>query len=359
MSIKKDEKTGLYTLQFYYRDHNGKRHHPKKTGFKRKKDAEAYQRDFMARVKGSSGLTFKALTKLYLKDVKPRVKPTTYANKVSIIDHHLMPYFSNVLIDDITPAMIRDFQTDCMTNSGLKETSLHTIHTHLNAIFNFAVKFYGLEKNPVTLAGSMGSQKVNKIDFYTPEEFKKVLECIDDPTDQTLIYFLFWSGCRIGEALALTWNDFNLEDNSVSITKNYQVVGGRAYISTPKTPKSRRVILLPQFVIDRIKAYKATIYGYKPNQRLFMRFKEAVTYRFHKAADAAGVRRIRLHDLRHSHASMLINLGASPLLVADRLGHESAEITLKIYAHLFPNEQEKMRGLLEDFGENMEKSEIV
>ncbi|MSS19151.1 site-specific integrase [Pseudoramibacter porci] len=359
MSIKKDDKTGLYTLQFYYRDHNGKRHHPKKTGFKRKKDAEAYHRDFMARVAGSSGLTFKAVTALYLKDVKARVKPTTYANKKTIIKNHLLPHFSDVLIDDITPAMIRDFQTDYMLNSGLKGTTLHLIGIQLNAIFNFAVKFYGLEKNPGTLAGSMGTQKAGRMDFYTPEEFNKVLSCVDDPTDKTLIYFLFWSGCRIGEALALTWNDFDLEENSVSITKNYQMIEGREYISTPKTPKSKRIILLPQFVIDRIKEYKGKLYGYQPDQRLFKRYKEIVAYRFHKAADLAGVRRIRLHDLRHSHASMLINLGASPLLVAARLGHDSAETTLKIYSHLFPDEQEKIRGLLENFCEKIEKSKNI
>lgn len=356
MSIKKDEKTGLYTVQFYYRDHSGKRHHPKKTGFKRKKDAEAYQRDFMARVNNISGLSFKALAELYLKDVKARVKPTTYKNKQNIFYKRLIPYFSDTMIEDITPAMIRDFQTEYITNSGLSNTTLHLINEHLSALFNYAVRFYNLEKNPVKLAGSMGSLKSENIDYYTPEEFQAVLDCVKNETDAATLFFLFWSGCRTGETLALTWNDFNLNDNSVSITKNYQIINGRAYISTPKTPKSRRVILLPQFVIDRLADYKAKLYEYKPNQRLFMRSRELVAHHFHRAADAAGIRRIRLHDLRHSHASMLISLGASPVLVADRLGHDSPETTLKIYSHLFPNEQEKMRGLLEGLGEKMKKS---
>lgn len=360
MSIKKDEKTGLYTLQFYYRDHNGKRHHPKKTGFKRIKDAEAYQRDFLARINNVSGISFKALAAQYLKDSKARVKPTTYQTKKAAFDNHLIPYFSNILIDDITPGMVRDFQTKYITASGLKDTTLHYINQQLSAVFNYGAKFYGLKDNPVKLAGTMGKVKSGRLDFYTPEEFEKVLACLSDPSDHALILFLFWSGCRIGEALALNWDDFSLEDNSVSITKNLQYAEGRGYyISSPKTEKSKRVILLPAFVLDELQAYKAQLYGYKDNQRLFPKSFSGVRYAFHVAADHAGVKRIRLHDLRHSHASMLINLGASPLLVSQRLGHENAEMTLRIYAHLFPNEQEKMRTLLEKFGQNLKSAENV
>lgn len=356
MSITKID-NGTWTLQFYFRDHTGTRHHKKKIGFKRKKDAEQWERDFFARLNGQSHMTFGALADLYLQDTRPRVKPTTYDNKKNIIMLHLVPYFGHVIIDDISPAMVRDFQTHCMTalspttGRPYSKTFLRSVNSQLSAVLNFAVRFYGLSQNPVKLTGAMGTLKSGRMDFYTLDEFNAVLKCVDNLIAKAALNFMFWSGCRAGETLALTWNDFDIEACSVSITKNFQHINGKSYISTPKTEKSKRDILLPSFVIDDLTDYKNRLYDYQDNERLFAITRGRLLDNLHRAADKAGVKQIRLHDLRHSHASMLINLGASPVLVADRLGHENVETTLKIYAHLWPDEQEKIKQKLEAFAE--------
>ena len=117
---------------------------------------------------------------------------------------------------------------------------------------------------------------------------------------------------------------------------------GRDVITPPKTPKSNRKITIPPFLAEELKEYCSRLYGIMPNERMFRFTKSYMEHEIIRGINASGVKRIRLHDLRHSHASMLINLGANPVLVANRLGHESADITLKIYSHLFPSTQSEI-----------------
>ena len=110
-------------------------------------------------------------------------------------------------------------------------------------------------------------------------------------------------------------------------------------INPPKTEKSERIVDIPEFLTQEIKEYVTHIYKPLPETRLFNKRPQYLRSILKNRAMLAGVKVIRVHDLRHSHASMLINLGANPVLVAERLGHESAAVTLKIYSHLFPHTQ--------------------
>ena len=141
--------------------------------------------------------------------------------------------------------------------------------------------------------------------------------------------------------MALTPADFDFERGTVSITKSYQRIDGRDVITDPKTPKSNRVIKMPDFLVDEICDYIRQLYGIKPKDRLFEISKKYLHREMDRGAAAAGVKRIRIHDLRHSHISLLIEMGFSPVAIADRVGHESIEITYK-YAHLFPTTQNEM-----------------
>ena len=146
---------------------------------------------------------------------------------------------------------------------------------------------------------------------------------------------------REGELLALTPADFDLDKGLLSITKSYQRLKGRDVITDPKTPKSVRVIQMPQFLTDEIRDYLKSLYKVQPDQRIFEVTKSYLHHEMDRGAKAAGVKRIRIHDLRHSHVSLLIEMGFSALAIADRVGHESVDITYK-YAHLFPSKQQEM-----------------
>jgi len=147
---------------------------------------------------------------------------------------------------------------------------------------------------------------------------------------------------RVGEALALTLNDIDFKENTISITKTYYRVTGKDLINPPKTAGSERTIIIPEFLTDELKQYVSHLYKPDPEERIFNKRPQYVRSILRDRAEKAGVKQIRVHDLRHSHASMLINLGANPVLVANRLGHESADITLKIYSHLFPSTQSEI-----------------
>ena len=152
---------------------------------------------------------------------------------------------------------------------------------------------------------------------------------------------LYWCGIREGELLALTPADFDFEKNTVTINKSYQRLNGSDVITSPKTEKSNRTILVPQFLMDEIRDYLKMLYGIQPDERMFTVTKRYLHREMDRGAKEAGVRRIRIHDIRHSHISLLIDMGFSAPAIADRVGHESIDITLN-YAHMFPSRQTEM-----------------
>lgn len=130
---------------------------------------------------------------------------------------------------------------------------------------------------------------------------------------------------------------------SVSITKNYARHKKQDLILEPKTPKSRRVILIHKALAKMVQQYIASLYAISPNDRIFETSSKHILLReMNRGCKLSGVKRIRVHDLRHSHASLLIELGYSPLLIAERLGHENIETTLQTYSHLYPNKQSEL-----------------
>lgn len=142
---------------------------------------------------------------------------------------------------------------------------------------------------------------------------------------------------RSGEFLALTWKDINLDDKMISINKTYIRLNAKDIINEPKTPKSKRQISIPDSLCEDIKNYKNKLYDFKETDRAFHFTKHFLRHEMQRVCKKSGVKPIRIHDLRHSHASMLIKLGFSPLLISERLGHERIQTTLDTYSHLYPN----------------------
>ena len=161
---------------------------------------------------------------------------------------------------------------------------------------------------------------------------------------------LYWCGIREGELLALTPADFNFEKGTVTINKSYQRINKQDVITTPKTEKSNRSITMPQFLADEMQDFLKTLYGIQPDDRIFAITKSYLHHEMDRGAKEAGVKRIRVHDIRHSHVSLLIDMGFSATAIADRVGHESIDITYN-YAHLFPSKQTEMANRL-----NVERS---
>ena len=202
----------------------------------------------------------------------------------------------------------------------------------------------------------MGKSKAEEMDFWTGEEFRKFIDSVMNKRLSYMAFMtLYWTGMRLGELLALNPKDVDLEKRTITITKSYQRLGKKDVITPPKTPKSKRVITIPEFLAADIKDYIDSSYELQENDRLFPITKYYLEHEMQRGIKESGVKRIRVHDLRHYHVSLLISMGFSAVSIGNRVGHESVDITYR-YAHMFPTEQTQMAKLLdEEFKEGAEE----
>ena len=354
MKAEKDKKTGKWLIQQRYTDWQGKRRKSTKRGFVTKREAEEWLRNFLITQKADFDMKFEDFWKMYCADMETRLREHTMRTKKYIVELKILPYFGNKRVNDITAADIRQWQNE-LIKMGYSPTYLKTINNQLSAIFNYAVRYYDLKSNPCAKAGSMGKSKAEEMDFWTGEEFRKFIDSVMNKRLSYMAFMtLYWTGMRMGELLALNPKDVDLEKRTISITKSYQRLGKKDVITPPKTPKSKRVITIPEFLAADIKDYMDSLYELQENDRLFPITKYYLEHEMQRGIKESGVKRIRVHDLRHSHASMLIELGFSPLEIANRLGHEKVETTLNTYAHLYPNKQTKLAERLDsEYRENL------
>lgn len=342
MKAEKDKKTGKWLIQYRYTDWQRKRRKSTKRGFATQREAEEWLRNFLITQKADFDMKFENFWKMYYADMETRLREHTMRTKKYIVELKILPYFGNKRVNDITAADIRQWQNE-LIKMGYSPTYLKTINNQLSAIFNYAVRYYDLKSNPCAKAGSMGKSKAEEMDFWTGEEFRRFIDSVMNKRLSYMAFMtLYWTGMRLGELLALNPKDVDLEKRTISITKSYQRLGKKDVITPPKTPKSKRVITIPEFLAADIKDYMDSLYDLQENDRLFPITKYYLEHEMQRGIKESGVKRIRVHDLRHSHASMLIELGFSPLEIANRLGHEKVETTLNTYSHLYPNKQTKL-----------------
>lgn len=333
---------GRWYCAFYYTNWTGKRKKKKKEGFATKREAQAFERSFLEKEAGKPSMSFQSLYDLYKEDCSHHLRKSTMAAKFTAMEKNILPYFSNLGITEITPAIVRTWQNE-ITSKGYAPGYLYLLHRQLSAIMNFAVRFYGLSVNPVPCAGSIGKNEPRQA-FWTLDEFRRFAMTLSSPIHIMVFYLLFWTGARIGEVLALTWDDVG--EGSIHISKTMSHIKGETYIRAPKTRESIRTVKLPSFLSAMLEDYRRLSTYTGPNL-----FPSAGGGSFVKViarhAKMAGVTPIRIHDLRHSHASMLIHAGVPVIAIAERLGHKNAQTTLQVYAHLYKSAKDEVTSVLE------------
>lgn len=353
MAVYKDKKRGTWYTSFPYVDWTGKRCRKLKRGFLTKKEAQNWENHFKLQKANSLDMTFEDFYGIYETDVKPKIRYNTWCTKEHIIKTKILPYFKDLSMRDITPRDIIKWQNtmrESINNKGKEYTGtyLKTVQAQLSSIFNHAVRFYELPTNPVRVAGPMGQNESDEMKFWTKEEYMKFIPTMaNKPYSYMAFELLYWCGIRLGELRALTPADFDFETNMLSITKSYQRIKGEDIITKPKTKRSIRKVIMPKTVANEMKDFINSIYGITPDDRLFPISKSYLHHEMDRGVKESGVKRIRVHDLRHSHVSLLINMGFSAVAIANRVGHESEKITYK-YAHLFPSIQGEMAEALEE-----------
>lgn len=348
MGAYRDESgNGTWFTKFTYTNWRGEKINKKKRGFKTKKEALKWEEDFLREQAGNLDMTFSEFFKQYEKDMRPRLRENTWRTKERIIGTKVIPYLGDLKVNEISKNSIVKWQNKLMKEVDSKgekysQTYLRTIHAQLSSVLNHACKYYNLKTNVARDVGSMGEKEASEMLFWTEEEYGKFIEAVKDkPISFYAFEILYWCGLRTGELLALTKEKFNFTNNTIRINQSLQRIDRENIITEPKTKKSIRTVVMPDFLAEGIKNYMAGIYKLKDNQLIFPITKAYLHHEMTRGSEKAGVKRIRVHDLRHSHVSLLIELGYSAIAIADRLGHESIDITYR-YAHLFPSKQDEM-----------------
>lgn len=360
MSVSKDEAAGTWTIYSRYTNWQNKTKVLHKRGFKTKREALEYERKFLLQKSKNLNMGFTEFVETYFDDIGPRIKYNTRLTKEHAFRTKIIPYFEDKALSDITPTDVIQWQNTILQmedeeGKRYQPTYLRSISAQLSALFNHAVRYYGLKDNSVKIAGFMGSSKAKEMLFWTREEYQTFKEAMKEkPVSYYAFEILYWCGIRCGELLALTKGDFDLEKKTLTINKSLQHLKGEIYVTDPKTQKSNRVIDLPDFLCDEMEDYFSMLYRCDDDTRLFNISKSYLHHEMYRGVRETGVKRIRIHDLRHSHVAHLIELGFSPVEIADRLGHESMSVTMT-YSHLYPSKQRKMADKLNQDYKRMEE----
>ena len=345
-SAKRDP-NGTWHIQYRYTDWTGKKRKSSKKGFKTKKEAEDWLAHFLLQQASDPSMTLKDFWEIYMEDMKKRLKETTVANKEQIFQNCILPYFGDTPINEITAAKIRKWQGEMM-EKNFKPTYLKSIQNQLSAVMNYAVRFYDLKSNPCKKAGPMGKNDADEKPYWTLEEFNKFADAISDKHEAWMGFqILFWTGMRVGELLALKVDDIDLENKTIRIDEGYTRFKGRDIISTPKTENSIRVITIHDELRDSIEEYIGCLYRPRPGSRLFPeKTKRFFEHEMDRGIELSGVKRITVHCTRHSHATMLVGMGISPVEVAKRLGHKKVTTTIETYCQSSMENQVKIADTL-------------
>ena len=349
MPAYKDEKTGKWFAKFYYTNWQGIKKQKWKRGFATKKEALGFERDFLEQQSANPDMTFQNLYEIYMEDMAARLKQSTLLTKKAVLQTHILPFFSSKPINEIKASDVRRWQAKLMSSpNNYSQTYLKKINTELNSIINYAKRFYDLNTNPCGKAGTIGKAKAEEMDYWTYDEYIAFREGVKDkPLSYICFEVLYWTGMREGELLALSLADIDFDNKTISINRTYLRIEGKDVFTSPKTRKSKRKIPIPDFLCQELSDYIQSRYMLDADERLFPVTKSYLSHEMIRGCKNTGIKKIRIHDIRQSHASLLINQGCDALMLADRLGHEKVSTTLNTYSHLFPHKQQELVHSLE------------
>lgn len=347
------ENNGSWSIEFYYKDAFGKRHRKHKRGFAYKKDALKFESDFKAKLINNPSIPFKAFIQDFYEYHKARVTEGTHNHCVYLIERFILPLFKDVALGDITVKMVIKWQDDLTLNNNYKPTYIYSINSKFNLVMKYTMRCQGLLLNPVEAAGKIGMARAMHNEFWTIEQFNKFINALTDKNlnkenkikrkvdDESLIVgfnILFYVGLRISELLNLKVNNVTIMGNNaiLSIIKSKSKSGIRS-IELPKT--------VTKLLVDYISSFPL---NYPPSESLFPTLKrDNVRRALNSGAKLAGLNHIRVHDLRHSHATLLYKLSVPIKVASVRLGHARVSTTLDTYTHIAHNDTNEVSNKLD------------
>ncbi len=357
--VKRNDETWTIRI-FLGREADGKRKYFNKTIHGPKKDAQKYltaklrEKDLGQFVEPAA-IPLKEYMDGWLEEVaKPRLKENTFDGYKWIVERYIQPALGSKRLSDLQPYQVQKFYND-RQKKGLSARTVRYTHSVLSSALKQAVKWRRIFQNPCDLCQLPKQNKV-EMKYFTPEEVKLFLCTAKDSKHYALFLLTIETGLRPGEYLGLQWKDIDLEGQRISVRRAVKVrKGGGFYFTEPRTKKSRRSIPVSDSVLSALKAHRSDQLkesfslgrNYQKNDLVFANevgtplLLENIRRRhFEKIITEAGLPTIRLYDLRHTTATLLLSAGLNPKIVSERLGHASIVLTLDTYSHVLPNMQQ-------------------
>lgn len=352
--------TYYFRANLGYDSVTGKQIQKYRSGFSTKKEARAEYSKLIIAAEDELAMekkqpSFKQfIEEIYLPWYKTQVKESTYRNRLNTIEKHFK-FFYRKKVNEIEPIHVQTWQLKLAKDYS--PNYVRIIQGMLSLAFDRAIILGLAKKNPARMVGNIKYKKV-KVDFWTLEEFQKVISLLykGDYYEHYLFicfWLLFTTGLRIGEAAALQWDDIDFESGLLSVTKTlyYKSMNEYKFVD-PKTSASIRTVVLDEDTIRELKDWREVQKKVLKDCNFVLSYsgiptsKHTLPRALEKLAGLAGVHRIKIHALRHSHVALLISMGVNPLIVKDRLGHEKIQTTLGTYGHLYPNSNFEVAKLL-------------
>jgi len=357
---KRSENTWLVRI-FLGRDANGKRRYFNKTIHGTKKDAQKFltakmrEKDLGVFIEPASISLNEYLDKWLLESAKPRLREATFENYRYLSNLYIREKLGSRKLSDIKPFDVQKLY-NYLTEKGLSARTVRYVHAILTSAFSQAVKWQMLVVNPCNVV-TLPRLKKTEMKAFSPEEARRFLEAAKDDKHGLVFAFALASGMRPEEYLALQWKDIDFEKNTATVQRTLiWRKGGGWYFSEPKTAKSRRTLPMPKNYFIELKRHKRLQaeqmlklgQSYERNNFVFATDEGKPLYlrnlrkrNFAKILEKADLTGLRLYDLRHSTATLLLSEGINPKIVSERLGHASIVLTLDTYSHVLPDMQKE------------------
>lgn len=350
------------------RSADGKRTRHQKAGFATKKDAERAMSEVIHRLGTGeyvppAKLTFGAfLQQEWLPAIKASVRPSTFDSYSTIVLKHLSPALGETTLQQLTPARLNAFYAELLNTGrsdgrgGLSPKSVRNIHVTIRKALGDAVKWSFIPRNPAAFAEPPRLARAGdrELKTWNPEEVRAFLEVARGERLFAAWLLATSTGMRRGEVLGLRWSDVDFERARVSVRQTLICVSYEIQFSTPKTAKGRRSLALDKSTVATLREHRkrqleekmAIGSLYADSGLVFCKVDgspmhpDLFSQQFDRMVARSSLPRIRLHDLRHTHATLALQAGLHPKVVSERLGHASVSFTLDVYSHAIPAMQE-------------------
>ena len=354
MPVYKDKKRNTWYVSTYVEYKDGTRKRVMKRGFRTRKEAILYENEllFESALESSDNPLFSDVLDEFINHYEKRRKPSSVHRLKKESRLYFKPFFESKRIKDVGRSDVvrfHDFLLDKLSVNTAKN-----VHGYLVGMLNYAIKMEYINNNVASEVGGISATSETNIDYWTLEEFKEFIQVVEEGKHKAIYMLLFFSGARVGELLALQWKDVDFDNNIIDIHKT---TSHQNEVASPKTQSSIRKIKIPNHTMNLLrqlkltKPHKANYFVFGEYYRPFSRNGVQHTYNKIFKDKKTSVKRIRIHDFRHSHAAYLINNGFDIQIISKRLGHSKVSTTYDVYGHLYPHKEDDAVALMEkEFG---------